>query len=193
MTYGREEVLKDRCGLRTASRSFLSASSISSSGKLSSPCNVGAELLDLAVEILLESYSFMQAVLAMCLWCPFSCLRFPAFMSCWMTASAAGATPIFTDSTGAQAIVSNPCNRARTKHIEIHYHYARQHVAAGKLDYRRVKSSENSNDVLTKPLPRAAHSYCAFMMGLDVEGSKAFDLTALPRDSPSRRRGSPPP
>ena len=103
-----------------------------------------------------------------------------------------GATPIFTDSTGAQAIISNPCNQARTKHIDIHYHYARQHVAAGRLDYRRVKSSENSSDVLTKPLPRAAHSYCAFMMGLDVEVSKAFDLSALPRDSRSRRRGRPP-
>ena len=33
----------------------------------------------------------------------------------------------------------------------------------------------------------------AFMMGLDVEASKAFDLTALPCDSQSRRRGSPPP
>ena len=42
-----------------------------------------------------------------------------------------GATPIFTDSTGAQAIINNPSNRARTKHIEIHYHYARQHVAGG--------------------------------------------------------------
>ena len=102
-----------------------------------------------------------------------------------------GATPIFTDSAGAQAIISNPCNRARTKHIKIHYHYARQHVAAGRLDYRRVKSSENRSDVLTKPLPHAAHSYCAIMMGLDVEASKAFDLSALPRDSLSPRRGSP--
>ena len=93
-----------------------------------------------------------------------------------------GATPIFTDSTGAHAIINNPCNRARTKHIEIHYHYARQHVAAGRLDYRRVKSSENSSDVLTKPLPRAAHLYFSFMMGLNVEASKAFELSALPRD-----------
>ena len=104
-----------------------------------------------------------------------------------------GVTPIFTDSTGAQAIINNPCSRARTKHIEIHYRYARQHMAAGRLDYRRVKSSENSSDVLTKPLPRAAHSYCSFMMGLNVEASRAFDLSALPRNSRSHRRGIPPP
>ena len=36
-----------------------------------------------------------------------------------------GARPIFPDYTGAQAIVGNPSNRARTKDIEIHYHYAR--------------------------------------------------------------------
>ena len=92
-----------------------------------------------------------------------------------------GLTPIFTDSTGAQAIVRNPCNRARTKHIKLHYHYADKHVAAGRLDYRRVKSSENSSNVLTKLLPRAAHTYWSFMMGLNVEASKTFDLSALPR------------
>ena len=101
------------------------------------------------------------------------------------------ATPIFTDSTGAQAIINNPCNRARTKHIEIHYHYAHQNVAASRLDYRRVKSSENSSDVLTKPFPRAAHSNCSLMMGLDVETSKAFDLSALLQDSRSHCMGSP--
>ena len=53
-------------------------------------------------------------------------------------------TPIFTDSTGAQAIINNPCNQARTKHIEIHCHYVRQHVAAGRLDYRRAKSSRTA-------------------------------------------------
>ena len=33
----------------------------------------------------------------------------------------------------------------------------------------------------------------AFIRGLDVEASKAFDLSALPLDSPSRCRGSQPP
>ena len=40
------------------------------------------------------------------------------------------ATPIFTNSTGTQAIINNLCNLARTKHIESHYHYAWKHVAA---------------------------------------------------------------
>ena len=101
-----------------------------------------------------------------------------------------GATPIFTNSTGAQAIVRNPRNRARTKHIEIHYHYVRKYVAAGRLDYRRVKSSENKCDTMTKPTPCAGHTYDSFMMGLNVEASKAFDLSALPQESRSRRRGS---
>ena len=102
-----------------------------------------------------------------------------------------GATPIFTNSTSALAIISNPCNRARTKHIEIHYHFVWQHVAAGKLDYQRLKLSKNNSDDLTKSIPRAAHLYCSFMMGLDVEASKTFDLSALLGDSRSCRKGSP--
>ena len=103
-----------------------------------------------------------------------------------------GSTPIFTDLTGAETFVRNPCNMARTKHIELHYHYARKHVAAERLDYKKVKSSVNSCDVLTKRLPRATHRYCSFMMGLNVEASKAFDLSALPRGTRSRDRGSSP-
>ena len=92
-----------------------------------------------------------------------------------------GSSSIFTDLTGVHAIVRDPCNRARTKQNELHYHYALKHVAAGRLNYKRVKSSENSSDVLTKPLPRAAHSYCSFTMGLNEEASKFSDISALPQ------------
>ena len=51
-----------------------------------------------------------------------------------------GLTPIFTDSTGLQAIVRYLCNRARTKRIKLHYNYARKHVATGRMDYKRVQS-----------------------------------------------------
>ena len=40
-----------------------------------------------------------------------------------------GPTPFFTDSTGVQGMVISPAARCRTKHIEIHFHYVRDHVA----------------------------------------------------------------
>ena len=40
-----------------------------------------------------------------------------------------GPTPILTDSTGVQGMMISPAARCRTKHIEIHYHYVRDHVA----------------------------------------------------------------
>ena len=44
-----------------------------------------------------------------------------------------GPTPIFTDSTGVQGMVISPTSRCRTKHIEIHYHYVRDHVAQDRF------------------------------------------------------------
>ena len=79
-----------------------------------------------------------------------------------------GPTPIFTDSTGVQGMVILPAARCRTKHIEIHYHYVRDHVARNRFVLRRVDTSENAADDLTKPLPQAAHTKCVARMGLFV-------------------------
>ena len=101
------------------------------------------------------------------------------------------ATSNFTDSTSAEAIINNPCNRARTKHIEINYY------TCGST-WRQVDSISEGQVVgehhlrSDKTAPRAAHSYNSFMMGLDVEASKAFDLLPLQRDSRSCRKGSSP-
>ena len=84
-------------------------------------------------------------------------------------------TPIFTDSTGAQAIINKSYERACIKHIAIHYHSVQQHVAGGRLDYQRVKSSDKSSDVRKKPLPHTAHSYFFFMMDLNMSASNALD------------------
>ena len=40
------------------------------------------------------------------------------------------ATTILTDSQSALAVARNPVFHARTKHIEVHYHYVRRHSAA---------------------------------------------------------------
>ena len=36
---------------------------------------------------------------------------------------------MFTDSQGAEALVANPVQRQRTKHISVPYHYVRQLVS----------------------------------------------------------------
>ena len=90
-----------------------------------------------------------------------------------------GPTPIITDSTGVQGMVISPAARCRTKYIEIHYHYVCDHVARNRFVLRRVDTSENAADDLTKPLPRAAHTKCVALMGLSVRDSTAFDRSAI--------------
>ena len=41
--------------------------------------------------------------------------------------------PIMCDNTSAISIVANPVNHSRTKHINVRYHFIREHVANGTI------------------------------------------------------------
>ena len=55
-----------------------------------------------------------------------------------------GPTPILTGLTGVQEMVILPAVRCHTKHIEVQYHYVRDHVAQNRFVQRRVDTSENA-------------------------------------------------
>ena len=64
------------------------------------------------------------------------------------------ATRILTDSQSALAVARNPVFHARTKHIEVHYHYVRERFHAGDIDLVYVPTQDNVADIFTKALPR---------------------------------------
>ena len=81
---------------------------------------------------------------------------------------------ILTDSKGAEALVGNPVQRQRTKHIGVPYHYVCQSVEEGVVTFDRVASKDNASDVLTKAASRRFHSFAAQKFRLTIQDSSVF-------------------
>ena len=60
--------------------------------------------------------------------------------------------PLMGDNQGSIFLASNPIQEKRTKHIDIKYHFIREHVQSGKVDLYYVPTADNIADILTKNL-----------------------------------------
>lgn len=75
------------------------------------------------------------------------------------------------DNISAIKLAQNPVFHARTKHIEVHYHFIREKVLKGEIDLQHVESDEQVADALTKSLTGAQllkHSKSMGMMDYDI-------------------------
>lgn len=60
---------------------------------------------------------------------------------------------LFGDNKGSNALTANPEHHARTKHIDVKYHYIRQLVGDKEVDIRYIPTAAMAADILlTKPL-----------------------------------------
>ena len=61
---------------------------------------------------------------------------------------------VLEDNRGAKALIENPLSSARSKHIDMNFHFIRDLSRTGKIFVEYVKSAELHADILTKALSR---------------------------------------
>jgi histone deacetylase 1/2 len=62
-------------------------------------------------------------------------------------------TCLWFDNLGATYLSANPVFHARTKHIEVDFHFVRERVSNRQLEVRFIPSGDQVADGFTKPLP----------------------------------------
>jgi len=61
------------------------------------------------------------------------------------------------DNTSGIKLAENPILHQRSKHIDVHYHFSREHLLAKHFTLTYVSSKENIADIMTKGLDRELH------------------------------------
>ena len=64
------------------------------------------------------------------------------------------------DNQSAIALVNNPVNHARTKHINIRYHFIREQVIDNNINIKYLPTASMVADCLTKPIGRVKLQFC---------------------------------
>ena len=70
------------------------------------------------------------------------------------------------DNQGAIAMAKNPVGHARTKHIDIRYHFVREGVQDGAIILKYVATDEMIADILTKLLPKHPFEKLVIQLGM---------------------------
>ena len=86
------------------------------------------------------------------------------------------AVPLLCDNQSAIRLAENPVFHARTKHVEVHYHFIRERVLMEEIKMQQIKTNDEVADIFTKGL--SAGKYEDFrcqlnmvrQMGASVEG-----------------------
>ena len=77
-------------------------------------------------------------------------------------------TTLWCDNLGATFLFANPVFHARTKHVEIDYHFVRDRVTKQEIQVRFISSKDQLVYVLTKPLPSVSFAYFRSKFGWNL-------------------------
>ncbi|GJY19882.1 retrovirus-related pol polyprotein from transposon TNT 1-94 [Tanacetum coccineum] len=74
--------------------------------------------------------------------------------------------PIFVNNTSAIAISNNPLLHLRTKHIDIRYHFIRDHIFKGDIKLHFIPTEYQLADIFPKPLDEPAFTRLKAELGM---------------------------
>ncbi|GKB26648.1 hypothetical protein Tco_0866049 [Tanacetum coccineum] len=74
--------------------------------------------------------------------------------------------PMYCDSKSAIAISCNPVQHSKTKHIDIRYHFIKEHVEKGTVELYFVETEYQLADLFTKALPKERFEYSVHRIGM---------------------------
>nr|GEW38674.1 retrovirus-related Pol polyprotein from transposon TNT 1-94 [Tanacetum cinerariifolium] len=74
--------------------------------------------------------------------------------------------PLYYDSKSAIAISCNPVQHSKTKHIDIRYHFIKEHVKKGTVELYFVGTEYQLADLFTKALPKERFKYLVHRIGM---------------------------
>jgi hypothetical protein len=81
--------------------------------------------------------------------------------------------PLLCDNESAICMADNPVKHSRTKHIDIRYHFLRDHQQKGDIKIAYVNTQNQLADIFTKPLDEKAFS--KIRNELNIFDSRNFD------------------
>nr|GFA93447.1 retrovirus-related Pol polyprotein from transposon TNT 1-94 [Tanacetum cinerariifolium] len=74
--------------------------------------------------------------------------------------------PIYCDSKSAIEISCNPVQHTRTKHIDVSYHFIKDHVEKGIIELYFIGTEYQLADLFTKSLPEARFKFLVEKLGM---------------------------
>jgi hypothetical protein len=60
--------------------------------------------------------------------------------------------PLLCDSTSTISVAKNPVLHSRTKHIDVFFHFLRDHYEKGDIELSSIDTAHQLANILTKPL-----------------------------------------
>ena len=77
---------------------------------------------------------------------------------------------LYCDNQSAIHLGKNSTFHARSKHIDVRYHWIRDVLNSKLLELEKIHTDDNGADMLTKPLPREKLESCSMIVGMTKFG-----------------------